>query len=87
MAMQQVCMGMVTGLGLQRKTLTGTIAGSALTLVLTALLCPMPSWRIFGAAAAMLAGHLLRLFWCAAVIWKALSEKTQKSEEKIQIRG
>lgn len=87
MAVHQVLIGMVTGLGLQRKTLTGTIAGSALTLVLTALLCPLASWRLFGAVAALLAGHLLRMIWCAAVLWKALDADSQKSGEKIKIRG
>lgn len=87
MAVHQVIIGMVTGLGLQRKTLTGTIAGSALTLVLTALLCPMPAWRIFGAVAALMAGHLLRLIWCTAVLWNAVSTSAQKSGEKIKNRG
>ena len=67
--------GMVTGLGLQRKLLTGTIAGSALTLVLTALLCPLPSWRLYGAGAAMLAGHGLRLAWCMLVLHRNISAK------------
>jgi len=87
MGLQQVLMGLVTGLGLQRKTLTGTIAGSALTLAMTALLCPMPSWRIFGAAAAVMAGNLFRLVWSAAVLWRALSTGSQKSGEKINFRG
>ena len=75
LAVQQVLAGMVTGLGLQRKLLTGTIAGSALTLVLTALLCPLPSWRLYGAGAAMLAGHGFRLAWCMLVLHRNISAK------------
>ena len=71
-SVHQVLSGMVTGLGLQQKTLTGTIVGSIVTLVLTAWLTPMPFLRLYGAAIAMLIGHLVRMIWCAAVLGKTV---------------
>lgn len=68
----QVLSGAVTGLGLQQKTLSGTIAGSVVTLLLTALLTPLPYLRLYGAALAMLAGHLVRLLWCAVVLARGI---------------
>lgn len=67
-SVHQVLSGMVTGLGLQRRTLTGTIVGSVVTLLMTAWLAPIPRLRLYGAALAMLAGHLTRLLWCAGVL-------------------
>lgn len=67
-AIQQVQFGLVTGLGLQRRAMTGTILSSVLTLLLISALCPMPRVRIFGAVLAMLAGSLLRVLWNAAVL-------------------
>ena len=70
-AIQQVQFGLVTGLGVQRRAMTGTIVSSALTLVVMSALCPMPSVRIFGAVLAMLAGSLVRVIWNAAVLQSA----------------
>ena len=61
--LQQVQYGMITGLGLQRRALTGTLAGSLAQLLLVALLTPLPRVRIFGAALAMAAGHAITLLW------------------------
>ena len=70
-AIQQVQFGLVTGLGVQRRAMPGTIVSSVLTLVVMSALCPMPSVRIFGAVLAMLAGSLVRVIWNAAVLQSA----------------
>ena len=71
MAMQQVQFGLITGLGVQNKALTGTVIASFLSLGVTAVLCPMPGVRLYGAAIATMAGTLLRLIWNAAVLHKS----------------
>ena len=71
MAVQQVQFGLITGLGLQNKALTGTVAASFLSLAVTAALCPLPGVRLYGAAIASLAGTLLRVIWNAAVLHAA----------------
>ena len=71
-SVHQVLSGMVTGLGLQQKTLVGTIVGSVVTLLLTALLAPLPYLRLYGAALAMLVGHVVRMAWCAVVLLRAV---------------
>jgi len=68
MAIQQVQFGLITGLGLQNKALTGTVCASFLSLGVTALLCPLPGIRLYGAAIATLAGTLMRVLWNAAVL-------------------
>ena len=68
MAVQQVQFGLITGLGLQNKALTGTVCASFLSLGVTALLCPLPGVRLYGAAIATLSGTLMRLLWNAAVL-------------------
>ena len=70
-AIQQVQFGLVTGLGVQRRAMSGTIVSSVLTLVVMSIFCPMPSVRIFGAVLAMLAGSLVRVIWNAAVLQSA----------------
>lgn len=71
MAVQQVQFGLITGLGVQNKALTGTVLASFLTMGLTALLCPLPGIRLYGAGIATLAGAVLRLLWNAAVLHRA----------------
>lgn len=68
MALQQVTGGMIAGLGLQRRSLTGTVLSAAMTLVLTAVLAPMPGIRIFGAAMATMAGQCVGLVWNLGVL-------------------
>lgn len=68
MALQQVQFGLITGLGLQNKALTGTVAASFLSLGLTAICCPTPSIRLYGAAFATLAGTLLRVVWNSCIL-------------------
>lgn len=63
MAVQQVQFGLITGLGVQNKALTGTVIASFLTLGVTAALCPFPGIRLYGAAIASLSGTLLRVIW------------------------
>lgn len=63
MSLQQVQYGMITGLGLQARALKATVASSAVSLVLTALLCPLPQLRLYGAGMAMVASSLLRVIW------------------------
>lgn len=74
MAIQQVQFGLITGLGIQNKALTGTVIASFLSLGITAVLCPMPNIRLYGAAIATIAGTLLRVCWNAAVLHGARSE-------------
>ena len=71
-AVQQVQFGMITGLGLQRKALTATIATSALSLVLTAALCPIPRIRLYGAAIASVITALVRVVWNQALLHRAM---------------
>lgn len=61
MALRQVMGGMIAGLGLQRKALTGTVLSACVSLCLTAWLCAMPGLRLFGAALATMAGQLINL--------------------------
>jgi len=72
MALQQVQFGLIAGLGLQRKAFTATLASSALTLLLTALLCPIPSLRLYGAAIASMAAALVRTVWNQRLLHTAL---------------
>ena len=70
MALRQVMGGMIAGLGLQRKALTGTVLSACVSLCLTAWLCAMPGLRLFGAALATMAGQLISLGWCALLLWR-----------------
>lgn len=72
MAVQQVQFGLITGLGVQNKALTGTVIASFLTLGITAVLCPLPRVRLYGAGIASLAGTALRLVWNHAVLRHAM---------------
>lgn len=71
MSLQQVQFGLITGLGLQRKALTATLVTSVLSLVLTAILCPLPGIRLYGAALATLAASLLRCLWNQVLLQRA----------------
>lgn len=71
LALHQVLSGMIAGLGLQRRALTGTLLSSALSLVLTALLAQKPSLRLFGAAIATICGQVLGLCWHVGVLIRA----------------
>lgn len=70
-ALQQVQFGVITGLGVQGKALIGTVAASFLSLGVTALLCPLPGVRLYGAAIATLLGTLMRVIWNAVVLLRA----------------
>ena len=72
MAVQQVQFGVITGLGVQNKALTGTVIASLLALGVTALLCPLPRIRLYGAALASLAGTALRILWNHCVLHQAM---------------
>ena len=72
LSLQQVTGGMIAGLGLQRQSLTGTIVSSAVTLILTALLAPLPGLRLFGAAAASLAGQTVALMWNSGILLRRM---------------
>ncbi len=73
MAVTQVQFGVITGLGLQSRALTGTVIASVLTLLVTAVLSPMPQVRLFGAAIGTLAGSVMRLIWNALLLHKAVA--------------
>ena len=68
LALQQVQFGLITGLGVQNKALTGTVCASFLSLGVTAVLCPVPGIQLYGAAIAALAGTLMRVLWNAAIL-------------------
>lgn len=72
-ALLQVQFGLIAGLGLQRRALTATIAGSALTLVVTAALCPLPGLRIRGAAIASIAASLMRVIWNQILLHRTIA--------------
>lgn len=76
MALQQVQFGLITGLGVQQKALTGTVLASLLNLLVTAALCPLPRIRLYGAAVASLCGTLMRVIWNACVLRSALKRVT-----------
>lgn len=80
MALQQVQFGLIAGLGLQRKTLSVTLASSLLTLLLTALLCPLPDVRLHGAAIATMAASLLRLVWNQIVLHRSFGQRIATTE-------
>ncbi|MBQ8202109.1 MAG: oligosaccharide flippase family protein [Clostridia bacterium] len=71
MSLQQIQFGLITGLGLQRKALCATIVTSILSLLLTALLCPLPQLRLYGSAIAMLAASLIRVIWNQVLLSRA----------------
>lgn len=71
MSVQQVQFGLITGLGVQNRALTGTVIASFLSLAVTALLCPLPQLRLYGAALATLVGALLRVIWNHCVLHHA----------------
>ena len=73
MSVQQVQYGAIVGLGLQRKQLTGSIAGSIATSVVIAFLTPMPAMRLYGAAVGMLCGQLVSLLWGWCVLSRGVS--------------
>ncbi len=77
MALCQVLFGVITGLGLQARALTGTVAASILTLVITAALSPLPGVRLYGAAIGALAGTALRIIWYAKLLQSALKRSAQ----------
>lgn len=68
MALHQVHGGIIAGLGLQRRAFTAHVAATAVSLVVTAVLCMKPGVRIFGAAAAMLASQAVQVAWEATII-------------------
>lgn len=74
MAVQQVQFGLISGLGRQDRALKGTVAASLLNLALTAILCPVPQIRLYGAGLASLAGTALRVGWNALVLRQATRE-------------
>ena len=79
-ALHQVEAGMIAGLGLQRRSLTGAVLSGCIHLGLTACLTPLPAWRIFGAALAMIASHLFSVLWDGAVLLLAVRARSAPSE-------
>lgn len=73
-ALHQVQMGVITGLGLQRRSLTGTLLSNLLSLLLMAWLCCIPHLRLFGAALSAMAGQLLGVLWDATILRRAQRE-------------
>ena len=63
---QQAASGLMTGLGLQKKSLAASLMGAAATLLCTWQW--VPARGICGAAHASLAGHGLELFCCLTIL-------------------
>ena len=66
---QQAAGGMMTGLGMQKKTLLSSLLGAGATLLCTWRWAAWPGRGIYGAAYASLAGHGLTLFCCLAQLF------------------
>ena len=71
MAMQQVQHGIIHGLALQRRQLTGSLIGAAVTTVLTALLAVRPQMRLYGVGVSMIIGQLVTFVWG----WRLISHE------------
>lgn len=70
-ALHQVQMGMINGLGLQRRALTGTIISSCASLIAMAALSSQAGLRLFGASMATMLGQLITVLWDAAILRRA----------------
>lgn len=81
LAVHQVQCGLIAGRGLQKQALRGSIAANAATLLLTALLAIRPQWRLFGAAAAIMLGHIISVIYNIPL---AARPNPCYNEEKIQ---
>lgn len=78
MSLRQVQFGMVAGLGLQAKALPGTLLSSAVSLLLTAMLCPLPAFRLYGACFAAMAGQAVATLWNACLLRRAAKSENGK---------
>lgn len=72
LSVHQVQFGMVAGLGLQQKSLPGTLLSSTVTLLIIAWLSPIPQVRIYGAALALMAGRIIGLLWNGVLLSQAV---------------
>ena len=79
-SLQQVQFGLITGLGVQNKALTGTVIASLLSLGITALLCPLPQLRLRGAALAILCSAVLRVVWNQVVLYQAIRKSAMPDQ-------
>lgn len=64
--------GAIAGLGRQKRAMSGALAGSAVSLLLTWTLTAMPSMRLHGALLAMYAGQIVVWGWNARILRDAL---------------
>ena len=62
--LQQVMGGLMTGLGLQRRSLRASLAGAAVTLLCTWRWAARSPYGIYGAGYASMAGHAVTLLLC-----------------------
>lgn len=81
LSIRQVQFGMVSGLGLQAKTLPGTILSAVVTLLCTAWLTPFPSLRLYGAAIACIAGQAVGLVWNTVILHRAIRSVCGRNRE------
>ncbi len=85
MSLHQVLSGMIAGLGRQKQALYGTLAGAVVTIVSSWFLTGLPQLRLFGAAAAMMAGQAVGLVWSLALLIRILMQKAPpKEREEVQ---
>ncbi|MBR4081913.1 MAG: oligosaccharide flippase family protein [Clostridia bacterium] len=68
LAVHQVQFGLIAGLGLQRKALTGTLLSAIVQLAITALLAPVPRLRLFGAVIALTCSEAVALTWSLCLV-------------------
>ena len=66
---QQVLGGVMTGLGMQKKSLTASLLGAILTLLFTWQWTGMPAFHIYGAGCASMLGHGLTLLCALIYLW------------------
>lgn len=80
-SLRQVQFGMVAGLGLQGRALPGTLLSSAVTLLATAWLAPIPWLRLYGAAIGSILGQLTGLIWNTVLLHRRIKSVCARSAE------
>lgn len=69
-ATENLTVGTITSLGLQKAAMYGAMPASLLSLVLTWVLTAMPHLRLTGVIISLAAGHLIDIFWNSIVLYR-----------------
>lgn len=67
-AAENLSVGCITALGLQKQTLWGALAASLTSLVLTWCLTAQPALRLEGVIIGLAAGHVLHILWNSGIL-------------------